>query len=296
MILFEQPWFTWKLLRDCLREVYIETLRREFRAALMKGASCNRTSSEQRAIALNEMEKCHAQYINSLSDRDGRPFYSIGHPLQHFIYKRTLPGGTKFLCKISVDEGQMSIMYGGKSKSRRTWTEIEFPSKHRACKRPDIPRRLLRAPWTQDKGNLLELILVHGAEARDQRTVRQGLISAINEACLPAIFTLTAEARFEGVMNGYHRRFSETLAVGWYVESHLGHFERDEDTWMILHLQHTKVLRSRPVVMPNAKVLALFRKPLDNFGILASSNYLRHWWRVLLRSTGRTRYADFRAS
>ena len=53
---------------------------------------------------------------------------------------------------------------------------------------PSIPSRLLEGPWTQDKGDFLMRLHGEGMVVRDHAAARRGLLDAIREQCVAAIW------------------------------------------------------------------------------------------------------------
>ena len=193
------PWLTYDFIDQCQDASWLVALRKTW---------CRTLQDEETALA--QMAAAKSEYRNSIRKeghaRVPMSFRKLSNiaPLDPWAG----PFGSRFQRELSP------LPTCSLYKRNCRWDPcVHLCGTH--CKRPTIPGRLLHGPWTQDKGLLLEMLMMRGAVIEDRRAVQRGLLDAIEESCFPAFVLLT-----------FHRRMfllGEIVTGHWHTSDYSGY-------------------------------------------------------------------------
>ena len=283
-VLFEQLWFTWDLYARCRRKAELAALRRELVAASTEDPRWRRTQ------ALAEMEAAHAYFDDERCEGEHWSNYITYEPDEPRNFAYTCDSLSQRLEAAIHHEDHDTLAYHGDAAFRhednRLWIRrsgrpgvpdvsiaLDFPRQSIALeggrvvdtgRRPELPRRLLRGPWTQDKGSLLELLCHRGAvvRERDRDASRRGLRNAIREGCTAAMAFLLVDF---WASNALRLARSVWHSVGWDDGVEERQSINGLETWTRLQYGLSLVHHGRPLAAPTVDDFALLAECAGRF-------------------------------
>ena len=214
-MMLKQPWFTYDFVRQCQHAFLTSTAKRQLRAFLDAGSCDWEYQKTQLADLESDLTGLWERAGLRLGAEKPDPFQcTMSHRFQRpsndkfFSVVIDFPGN-RYGCLISSLEHTRKGLGNSEPGGRPDAKVSIFPYLQR---KSSIPARLLRGPWTQADGNLLELLAAHRisdgyssrARARasvtsslDLTAASEGLLTAIKQHCLPALKLFRIHVREE---------------------------------------------------------------------------------------------------
>jgi hypothetical protein len=234
--LLRQSWFTWDFMRRCQWKYMKENAIRGLRAFLADYSTGERGQEEREMV--DRLFKCWELVPNHCLFQD-RMSGSRETVQRAYQLTRSTDGAKFTACFDFSMFGQGSMLKvliefdctkGGAHK--HTGNYYVFPRLAPGCQ---IPSKLIRGPWTQERGNFLKLLIDSSDDLEmpwsstadceiDYNQARRGLKAAIIERCCPAIRALTSIRSSQEYDIDYENAFWENFG---YHENNL--FWRDSE-------------------------------------------------------------------